>query len=270
MALHVVGSNNPTGIVDDENTVRETLEMTRATDGLLVVGDRVYLYTGHDEDAFAWNNLGYTELLLQRYEDAAVGTMGRNTDGRIVFAIPYEDAFTLIGTTDRDYEGDPGDVAAGDEEVAYRTDVVSVRRPWESRLESRSGRPPGDDVPRGIPHVPGRIRRDGELPEGVEGGLDSETVYNPPNLTFPFGSYICVVDIDSGTGAIHVVHLYPREMSIYGDLGNTRRGDGALFKGGKTGWIRSVTTISAGGGSTLRSTNGLAISSSSSRSVCCR
>jgi aerobic carbon-monoxide dehydrogenase large subunit len=43
-----------------------------------------------------------------------------------------------------------------------------------------------------------------ELPEGVEGGLDSETVYNPPNLTFPFGAYICVVDIDPGTGKVTV------------------------------------------------------------------
>jgi carbon-monoxide dehydrogenase large subunit len=43
-----------------------------------------------------------------------------------------------------------------------------------------------------------------ELPEGVEGGLDSETVYNPPNLTFPFGAYICVVDIDAGTGKVTV------------------------------------------------------------------
>jgi hypothetical protein len=31
------------------------------------------------------------------------------------------------------------------QEIAYRTDVVSVRRPWESRLESRSGRPPGEE-----------------------------------------------------------------------------------------------------------------------------
>jgi carbon-monoxide dehydrogenase large subunit len=43
-----------------------------------------------------------------------------------------------------------------------------------------------------------------ELPEGVEGTLDSETVYDPPNLTFPFGAYICVVDIDSGTGQVKV------------------------------------------------------------------
>jgi carbon-monoxide dehydrogenase large subunit len=43
-----------------------------------------------------------------------------------------------------------------------------------------------------------------ELPEGVEGGLDAETVYNPPNLTFPFGAYIAVVDIDPGTGQVKV------------------------------------------------------------------
>jgi carbon-monoxide dehydrogenase large subunit len=43
-----------------------------------------------------------------------------------------------------------------------------------------------------------------ELPEGVEGGLDAETVYNPPNLTFPFGAYLAVVDIDPGTGQVTV------------------------------------------------------------------
>jgi carbon-monoxide dehydrogenase large subunit len=43
-----------------------------------------------------------------------------------------------------------------------------------------------------------------ELPEGVEGHLDAECVYDPPNLTFPFGAYICVVDVDSGTGQVKV------------------------------------------------------------------
>jgi carbon-monoxide dehydrogenase large subunit len=41
-----------------------------------------------------------------------------------------------------------------------------------------------------------------ELPEGVEGHLDAESVYNPPNLTYPYGAYICVVDIDPGTGEV--------------------------------------------------------------------
>ncbi|MER5999684.1 aerobic carbon-monoxide dehydrogenase large subunit [Nonomuraea angiospora] len=43
-----------------------------------------------------------------------------------------------------------------------------------------------------------------ELPEGVEGHLDAATVYNPPNLTYPFGAYICVVDVDPGTGQVKV------------------------------------------------------------------
>jgi aerobic carbon-monoxide dehydrogenase large subunit len=43
-----------------------------------------------------------------------------------------------------------------------------------------------------------------ELPEGVEGHLDAETVYNPPNLTHPFGAYICVTDVDPGTGQVQV------------------------------------------------------------------
>jgi carbon-monoxide dehydrogenase large subunit len=43
-----------------------------------------------------------------------------------------------------------------------------------------------------------------ELPEGVEGHLDAQAVYDPPNLTYPFGAYICVVDVDPGTGHVTV------------------------------------------------------------------
>jgi carbon-monoxide dehydrogenase large subunit len=43
-----------------------------------------------------------------------------------------------------------------------------------------------------------------ELPEGVEGHLDATCVYDPPNLTFPFGAYIAVADVDAGTGKVTV------------------------------------------------------------------
>lgn len=43
----------------------------------------------------------------------------QNSDGRIIFAIPYEGAFTLIGTTDEDYQGDPGAAAISGDEIAY-------------------------------------------------------------------------------------------------------------------------------------------------------
>ena len=43
----------------------------------------------------------------------------QNKDGRIIFAIPYEEEFTLIGTTDRDYPGDPHEVKISDAEIDY-------------------------------------------------------------------------------------------------------------------------------------------------------
>ena len=55
-----------------------------------------------------------------------------------------------------------------------------------------------DRVDRGV-----RLQRH-DLPEGLEGGLDAHAVYDPPNLTYPFGAYLAVVDIDPGTGKVHV------------------------------------------------------------------
>ena len=43
----------------------------------------------------------------------------QNADRRIFFAIPYERDFTLIGTTDIDYHGDPADPAASRDEIDY-------------------------------------------------------------------------------------------------------------------------------------------------------
>jgi glycerol-3-phosphate dehydrogenase len=43
----------------------------------------------------------------------------QNADNRIFFVIPYERDFTLIGTTDQDYKGDPGSVHASPDEIAY-------------------------------------------------------------------------------------------------------------------------------------------------------
>jgi glycerol-3-phosphate dehydrogenase len=49
----------------------------------------------------------------------------QNTDARIIFAIPYEGDFTLLGTTDRDHDGDPGDVRITPEETAYLCSAAS-------------------------------------------------------------------------------------------------------------------------------------------------
>ena len=52
-------------------------------------------------------------------------------------------------------------------------------------------------------------------PQGLEAGLEATHYYDPPNMTYPFGSYIAVVDIDSDTGVVKV-----RRFVAVDDCGN--------------------------------------------------
>ena len=45
------------------------------------------------------------------------------------------------------------------------------------------------------------------LPEGMEPGLEGVHYYDPPNMTYPFGTYAVVVDIDKGTGQVKVKRM---------------------------------------------------------------
>jgi aerobic carbon-monoxide dehydrogenase large subunit len=47
-----------------------------------------------------------------------------------------------------------------------------------------------------------------EVPPGMEPGLEAINYYDPPNFTFPYGAYICVVDIDVDTGMVKVRRFY--------------------------------------------------------------
>ena len=49
----------------------------------------------------------------------------QNSDGRVFFAIPFEEQFTLIGTTDEDYAGDPDQVEATPDEISYLCGAAS-------------------------------------------------------------------------------------------------------------------------------------------------
>jgi glycerol-3-phosphate dehydrogenase len=49
----------------------------------------------------------------------------QGSDGRIIFTIPYEQDFTLIGTTDQDHQGAPGDAACTEQERDYLLDFAS-------------------------------------------------------------------------------------------------------------------------------------------------
>jgi glycerol-3-phosphate dehydrogenase len=60
-----------------------------------------------------------SHVILPRLFAGEHAYMFQNHDRRIIFALPYEDEFTLIGTTDLDFEGDPGAPEITKKEIAY-------------------------------------------------------------------------------------------------------------------------------------------------------
>ncbi|HZW22195.1 glycerol-3-phosphate dehydrogenase [Noviherbaspirillum sp.] len=66
-----------------------------------------------------------SHIVVPRLFDHPYAYIFQHPDGRIVFAIPYEQDFTLIGTTDIEYHGDANKVAIDREEVVYLCDLAS-------------------------------------------------------------------------------------------------------------------------------------------------
>jgi len=66
-----------------------------------------------------------SHIVVPRLFDHSRAYIFQNADNRIVFAIPYEDAFTLIGTTDVEFQGSPDTVAITPDEVAYLCAVAN-------------------------------------------------------------------------------------------------------------------------------------------------
>lgn len=66
-----------------------------------------------------------SHIVVPRLYDHDKAYFFQGADGRIIFAIPYQDDFTLIGTTDRDHQGAPLDAECTPEEQQYLCDFAS-------------------------------------------------------------------------------------------------------------------------------------------------
>jgi glycerol-3-phosphate dehydrogenase len=66
-----------------------------------------------------------SHIVVRRLYDHDRAYILRAADGRVVFAIPFEGDFTLIGTTDRSFTGDPAAVAPAEEEIDYLCGVIN-------------------------------------------------------------------------------------------------------------------------------------------------
>ncbi|MBD9632412.1 glycerol-3-phosphate dehydrogenase [Pseudomonas sp. PDM19] len=67
-----------------------------------------------------------SHLIVPRLYEGEHAYILQNEDRRIVFAIPYLRQFTLIGTTDREYQGDPAKISISEEETDYLLNVVNA------------------------------------------------------------------------------------------------------------------------------------------------
>ncbi|MCG6115749.1 MAG: glycerol-3-phosphate dehydrogenase [Mesorhizobium sp.] len=81
--------------------------------------DRVLGQTIGRNDAHNVRLVKGSHVVIRRKFEDPRSFFFQNSDGRIFFAIPYEDDFTLIGTTDEDFPGDPANAAISDSEIDY-------------------------------------------------------------------------------------------------------------------------------------------------------
>ncbi|MGG2143696.1 glycerol-3-phosphate dehydrogenase [Symbiopectobacterium sp. RP] len=66
-----------------------------------------------------------SHIVVPRVHDEPQSYILQNKDNRIVFVIPWQDEFSIIGTTDVEYHGDPHEVKIDDKETAYLLDVYN-------------------------------------------------------------------------------------------------------------------------------------------------
>jgi glycerol-3-phosphate dehydrogenase len=73
----------------------------------------------HQKPAIPVRLVKGSHIVVKRLFEHDRAYIFQSRDGRVVFAIPYEGDYTLIGTTDEDYDGDPGAAAASSREITY-------------------------------------------------------------------------------------------------------------------------------------------------------
>ncbi|MGI6853064.1 glycerol-3-phosphate dehydrogenase [Mesorhizobium sp. 1B3] len=126
----VAGARRENGLwtIDVEDRRTRTIEQVRARLLVNAAGpwvDHVLSSAVGQKDVHNVRLVQGSHIVVPKKFDGPRAYFFQNRDGRIIFAIPYEDDFTLIGTTDRDYRGDPNSVTITEAESAYLCEAAS-------------------------------------------------------------------------------------------------------------------------------------------------
>ncbi len=87
--------------------------------------DELLSHISHSKTAEHIRMVKGSHIILRKLFDHDRAYIFQNDDGRIVFAIPFYNSFTLIGTTDVDYHGKPDDVEISSEEIEYLCEAAN-------------------------------------------------------------------------------------------------------------------------------------------------
>ncbi|QFI67848.1 glycerol-3-phosphate dehydrogenase [Sinorhizobium alkalisoli] len=114
--------------IEAENAATGARETLRARMLVNATGpwvDRVLSDALHKTDVHNVRLVQGSHIVVRKKFDDPRAYFFQNPDGRIMFAIPYQGAFTLIGTTDRDFGGNPAEAHISDAEMDYLCKAAS-------------------------------------------------------------------------------------------------------------------------------------------------
>ena len=127
-----------------------------------------------------------SHIVVKRLFDHDRAYIFQNADGRVIFAIPYQGDFTLIGTTDVDYHDEPGAARCSEEETVY---LIAAASEYFARPIGR------DDVVWAF---------SGVRPLYDDGASDAKSATRD-----------YVLDLDAGAGKAPVLSIYGGKLTTY-------------------------------------------------------
>ena len=137
-------------ILDKKSGVESTVKARALVNASGPWLDSTLNHISHSRTAEHIRMVKGSHILVDKLFDHDRAYIFQNDDNRIIFAIPFQNRFTLIGTTDVDFSGKPDEVAIDDEEIRYLCEAANeyftTQISPESVIYSYSGiRPLFDD-----------------------------------------------------------------------------------------------------------------------------